>query len=676
MAFRKEHRNIHPSYIGNIAAHSTTESADVGLVNFHTLGAFISKEFGYYGTKLRDPNNNWDTVSIDEALIPFQNSMDSTRLIVARTHMGQKIPILNGEPPLVQSGAEYIVPQLTSSKFAHRATKNGKVTKVEKNKYVYVEYDDGTVEVFDLIPRFSTTKRSSIIRISLDTLAVGDTFKEGQLIAWSKSFVDNVLAIGKNKRTAILNYIGKSHEDGYVISEDMANDFQTEMVLKIPVIIPPNTKILYFNKNNITSLNDTLLEFQYNAKDNTEQYLNTYELIDDDFQADAEQLYTSNKDSIIIKSPGGEIVDIKIRLNSKIDIDTVLINEWIAQNNNISDIEKNLNRNIKAEDKKLLDNVDTSVIKVGNHKLKGKLFEGCLIEFYINVTSPIKIGNKITNRFGAKGVINHIIPQDNTPRGEFTGPIDIFLAPAAILGRKNTVILKELYIGKLLINLKSIVSGYLSNGKINKAKESIDLFYTILDRTGKHSKIFKELFNNDPNLETLKEKLANPKFNFNFIVPPFENVKFKDVKLVANKLNIPLDEKVYIPELDTWTQTPVPVGYSYISTMEQLSGDYESTRSRAGYVSGTGQPVKGKSKMGGQNLGNLDIYNLITYDIKNIMTEMMTVRSDNMKAKHEVLSNIMEYGHSNIPTDIKKGKTQNLFKVMMLSLGLDIKGKF
>ena len=602
--------------------------------------------------------------------------MDSTRLILARTHMGQKIPVLNAEPPLVQSGAEYIVPQLTSNKFAHRANKNGKILKVEENKFIHVEYSDGTREVLDLIPRLSTTKRSSIIRITLDTLKEGDTFEKGELIAWSKSFSDNVLAIGKNKKVAVLNYLGKSHEDGYVISENMANDFQTELILKIPVIIPPNTKILYFNRNKETSLNEPLIEFQYNTNENIEDYLNTYDLIDSEFQEDTEALYTPNQNSMVIKSPGGEIVDIKIRLNTKTNVDPILLNEWDLQNKNINEIKKSLNQNNFTDEKKFLDNIDTSVMKVGTHKLKGKDFEGCLVEFYVNVITSAKIGNKITNRFGAKGVINHIVPQDVIPIGEHTGEIDVFLAPAAILARKNTVILKELYLGKLLVNLKTIISNLLSNGKTEKAKQTIDLFYSTLDRSGKHSEIFKESFKNDPELTSLKAKLSNPKFNFNFIVPPFNSVKFEDIKDLANKLNIPLDERLYIKELDTWTKTPVPVGYTYMSTMEQLSSDYESTRARAGYVGATGQPVKRKSKMGGQNLGNLDVYNLITYDAKNMMTEMMTVRSDNMKAKHEVLYNIMEYGNSNLPTEIKKGKTQELFKIMMLSIGLDIKGKF
>lgn len=668
-AFRKEHRNIHPSYIGNISAHSTTESTDIGLVNYHTLGAFISKDLGFYGNKIRTAeNDNWDSVSIDEALVPFQNSMDSDRLIIARTHMGQKIPILNAEPPLIQSGAEFIVPQITSSKFAHCAIKNGKITKIENDRFIHVTYDDGKNDILDILPRYSTTKRSSIIRISLDTLKVGESFKTGELIAWSKSFSDNTLAIGKNKKVAVLNYIGHSHEDGYVVSEEMANDFQSELVLKIPVIIPPNAKVLFLSKKSNTALNDTLLEFQYELLNDVDSYLATYDLIDSEFQEDIEKLYKKSDSSIIIKSPGGKIVDIKIKLNSKLHIDPVILNEWEDQSANIKSIQNTL---VKHNPSALLDNIDTSVMKVGTHKLKGKDFEGCLIEFYINVINTAKIGNKISNRFGAKGVINHIIPSDIVPNAEYSGPIDFFLAPAAILGRKNTVILKELYLGKIMFNLKSIISDIYNKHGFEKAMETIRFVYGTLDRSGKQLESIKEVTE-----KILKTKLNNPKFNFNFVVPPFNSVKFKDIKDVAIKLKIPLDEKIFIKELGMWTKTPVPVGYSYISTMEQLSSDYESTRSKAGYVSATGQPLKRKIQMGGQSIGNLDVYNLLTYDCNIMLNELMTVRSDNMRAKNEVINNIMEYGESNFPIDMRKGKTQNLFKIMMLSIGLDIKGKF
>lgn len=664
-AFKKSHRTIHKSYIGNIAAHSTPESTDIGLINHHTLGAFISNQTGMYGFRLI--NNGWETLGIDEALIPFQSSMDSDRLIIARTHMGQKLPIINGEPPLIQSGAEYLVSKIVSNKFVIKAKNNGKVIKVVKDKYITVEYIDGTKESYEITPRISTTKRNSIVYLTLDTLKEGDTFEKDNLIAWNKAFDNEILAIGKTKKVAIMNYLGKSHEDGYVITEDFQNDFVTELCIKIPVLIPPETKLLYFIDKKETKLNDSLIKFQYETKD-VDLYLdnvlspeNFEEAGIEDTESDKiENLYNFKDNVFDIRSPGGEIVNIKIKLNTTVKMDTILLNKWKEQNKQIKEIQKNLNKD-------LIDNLDTSIMKIGIHKHKGNEFQGALIEFYISNQKKINYGDKMANRFGAKGVVNHIIKKEDIPKGEYSGNIDLFLAPSAILGRKNTVIIKEAYLGKIMYNLKSKVKEKLESSGLEACKEMLLKVYELLSPVNDYINYIKEL-----NEKDLKEKLDNPKFNFNLIIPPFTNVTFKNIKLAAEYLKIPLDEKVFIPVLNIWTE-PVPVGYAYFSAMEQLASDYESTRATAGYNPITGQPLKRKSKIGGQSLGNLDVYNLLTFNINSVMKEFFTARSDNIKAKNEMISNIIKNGKTNMPEEISTGKTQKLFKILMISIGLYIR---
>lgn len=88
-AFRKEHRTIHDSYLGNVSAHSTSEYADVGVINAHTLGVGLSNRYGnYMGKQSNNVQDNYDSLGIDEALVPFVNQLDSSRLVLARTHMG------------------------------------------------------------------------------------------------------------------------------------------------------------------------------------------------------------------------------------------------------------------------------------------------------------------------------------------------------------------------------------------------------------------------------------------------------------------------------------------------------------------------------------------------------------------------------------------------------------
>lgn len=232
----------------------------------------ISNKYGQYGnsdlTALK-AIDNMGSLGIDEALTPFNHQLDSGRMILARTHSTQKIPIVDGEAPIIATGAEYIVPQLASEKFCIRAKNSGKVTDI-KNEIMTIVYSDGIKEKVDVGHRYSNTKRNSTIKLSFDSLKAGDTFEKSEVIAWSTVFKKDVLANGRNVKIALMNYMGISFEDGYCISKEMANNFKTEMIVKIPVLIPPNTKLLSISKmGTSTEIGDSLIEFTY-IKDSSE----------------------------------------------------------------------------------------------------------------------------------------------------------------------------------------------------------------------------------------------------------------------------------------------------------------------------------------------------------------------------------------------------------------------
>ena len=538
--------------------------------------------------------------------------MDADRLIIARTHMGQKVSIDNAEPALVETGAEYLVPQITSTKFAHIAKESGVVVNKVNGEYITIQYKSGKIETLDSLPRYTATKRNSTIQIPLKTLGVGEKFQKGQMLAWAKSFNGDSFTIGRNCVMAIMNYSGFNFEDAYTISDNMANKFVTDNVIKKSIIVPINTKVINIISEigTIADVSMPLIEFQY--LQNIESYLNMYEL-DDNIGEDGEDgesesdtaRFTKTKTTLKRLSPGGEIVDIRIKLNSKQGIDPVLLTLWEQQKARITKLQKLLTAN---KTNKLTDNIDASVLAIGGHKTKSRLFEGALVEFYIKQPKGIEIGDKISNRYGAKGVVSKIIPKQETPKSEYSGAIDIFIQPTSLLGRKNTCILKELYIGKIIHYLPKIVSQKLKSNNENLAsiKKLILEVYEILDPT-KDQDILKAVHEKLESVSNviLKSSLINEVIRFNYILPPFNAPDFEAIKAAAKLLNIPLNEKVYIPVTKSWTKTEVPVGYAYMSCMEQLSADYESTRSTAGYVSSTGQPQTGKKVMGGQALNTI-----------------------------------------------------------------------
>ena len=430
-SFRKEHRNIHPSQYGIMGAVSTPEYVDVGLTTHHTLTPVIINKYGSYGAKDITQLSGWQTLALDEALTPFQNQVDSDRLTLARTHAAQTTPISNSEQPLVATGAEFIVPQLASTRFIHRAKQSGTVTSVDKNKTLTVKYKDGTIDIFDVVPRMSRTKRGSYIALEMNTLEEGEKFKSNQPVAFTKNFnQEGTYCAGKNVTIALFNYLGLNHEDSYIISKELADQTMTDSVEEVQAIIPPDTKIINLEKEKgkILKSGDVLVEFSY--EDSLDEYLDSANLnLDDSETESAQDIYSSGSKSIKLLAPEGEIVDIKVFINNKNSTDKQLIS---FHNDLVKDqkaVIAKLASVVKDKDKQLsiTDNMDLSFINIGDHKLKGNIFVGSRVVYYIKKQKSVNVGDKLSNRFGAKGVLSKLL--DPAPKGEFTEKIDVFISP-------------------------------------------------------------------------------------------------------------------------------------------------------------------------------------------------------------------------------------------------------
>ena len=678
-SFNNAHRNIHESNIGNISANSTSESSDVGLVTHHSLTALMNNEYGIYGIRNIDKLNGWDVVGADEALIPFINGIDPQRAILATTHQGQVIPVSNGEPPIVTTGFNYTLPQISSSRFCKTAKYNGEVIDVEKDGYIKFKYSNGDVEIYDLTPRLSRNKRATYINISLNHLNKGDKFKKGELIAWSNAFHKETesFAPGKNIKFAIMNYMGFSYEDGYVVNENFTHESTVEVLRELFIIVPYNSKVntVVTNIGHIEK-DQTLVEFNYT--NTIDDYLDAYNILGTDMGQEDIEPFRSMNDSVQLKACEGEIVHMRMYVNNTVKVDPKLIKVWKSLCTKLRKKKNTIASSYKLKDDKIkaYDNLDMSQLKVGIHKHNGVLFEGVKIVYYVKEIKSLEVGDKLSNRYGSKGVISKIIPDDKTPVGEFSGKIDAFIAPGGVLGRKNVSIIKEMYIGKIIYYLKEQLSQYAKQKsyKTNKLRKLIHDVYTAL--YGTNSKYLQNIIDYIDNLSEsqLRKKLVDKKIHFTFIAQPFENLPFSNIKNAANILDIPLEEYITIPELGIKTKTKVPVGIHYMQALEQTAEDYMSIRSTGKYISVTGQPAKGKKNFGGQSVGELDTYAMLTYNNKNILKELMNTRSDNIRAKRKMINNIIVTGESDLPKiqQSNKGKTQDLFKIFMHGIGLKV----
>lgn len=283
--------------------------------------------------------------------------------------------------------------------------------------------------------------------------------------------------------------------------------------------------------------------------------------------------------------------------------------------------------------------------------------------------SRVRPGIELTTLYEDKR-IGKVISKEQTPTPEFSPRVDMFISPVGVFSRKNLAMIKEIYLGKIFYFLNEKVKEMVDDKNVSDDK----IIKLILDIYGilLPDDIFKKVKLNIKSIGevNLRNKIRSGEITLFFTLVPFHDIEFETLKTAADHLNIPLDEKIYIPELDQWTKEPVPVGITYAQALEQTSEIYASVRSAGKYQGITGQATKGKSREGGQSIGNLDVYALLTYDCPSFLQEILTLRSDDHISKRKVVNNIIATGSSELPKKTGGGGTTNLMKIFMLGLGL------
>lgn len=224
----------------------------------------------------------------------------------------------------------------------------------------------------------------------------------------------------------------------------------------------------------------------------------------------------------------------------------------------------------------------------------------------------ISVGDKLAGRHGNKGVISRILPEWDMPYLEDGTPVDIILSPLSILSRMN---LGQLY--ETLIGLVAQASG---------AKISFPVF------------------------EKIRE---------DFIINELE------------KYNLPVDGKTTIYDGQTGKpfEKKALVGVGYIMKLIHMIEDKFHARSVGPYSLVTQQPLGGKSQMGGQRFGEMEVWALEAHRVPYTLQEMLTIKSDDLRGRVKAFESIIK------GLDIPQSSVPESFHVLLKelnALGLSI----
>ncbi len=610
-AIQMEGRNVHDSMFGNIDTLDTPEGENVGIVQQLTIDAYITSARGIIMNKENKEGENTGLLSTTAALIPFVENNDGNRVMFGCNQQRQTVPLKNPQPSAIQSGYESILTNVLSDAFVKRSPCNGKIKDITDD-FISVACTGGKTQKVEIIPEhLRSGAGKDTLSVFKPVVKVGQVVKLKQIIAEGSCISGGSVALGRTMCVAFMPYKGHNFEDGIVISESVAKqELLTSLHGEIEEVqIDKGDRIMeMIELGTETKKGDVLIR---KTVGEIEQLIGYDE---------AEEGVDIVSGHFIKKSPGGKVVDIEVFSNLK--------------HSEFPELEKLLIRTKKR------------------HKLKdkekftqrGEGVKGALIRFKIEQELPIAVGDKLTNRHGAKGIVSLIEKDENMPISPSGDRVEIILNPIGIIGRMNMGQLYETYTGLIAKELGNQII------KLNNKTKIVSLLNKVLPKLDmtKNKEFSKSLISKFKAMSStmFKKFIDQVKASgtMTILIPPFKAPAYKEILAAMKELKLKAGYKLKLPEYGATTQYPVALGYMYVIKLEHLADEKLHVRSTGPVTSKTFQPTAGKRKEGGLRMGELDTYSFISYNCPALLAEFFGPLSDDHVTKNEILSDIIQTG--------------------------------
>ena len=157
---------------------------------------------------------------------------------------------------------------------------------------------------------------------------------------------------------------------------------------------------------------------------------------------------------------------------------------------------------------------------------------------------------------------------------------------------------------------------------------------------------------------------AAQKLGYKIALPIFQHIKEEFVQKELQKANLPIDGKVKL--FDGRTGSPfdekVTVGVAYILKLIHMVEDKIHARSTGPYSLVTQQPLGGKAQMGGQRLGEMEVWALEAHRAAHTLQEMLTIKSDDLVGRAKAFEAIVK------SMDIPEATIPESFRVLVKEL--------
>ncbi len=351
-------------------------------------------------------------------LLPFIYGVQGNRVLMASKHQGQALPLVHREAPLVQVASwipgrsveqemvRLIVPTAPTAGVVHsidadhiHITPAGQKHAGLGNFVVKEAADTIKLHYDQDFPLAAKTALHNTLLVK-----AGDHVKAGQPLAESNFTRDGTLALGANLRVGYMPYRGLNTNDGIVVSQGAADKLVSEHMYQHAL-----------SRDGNVQLGREKHRAYYGSRYSREQY----DHLDDDGVV---------KPGTTLKT--GDPIFVGVRPTQATG-DAALLGK----------LSKSLVKPFEE------------VVETWTHDRPGTVVDVAKtpsrVAASVRTQEALQIGDKLSNRYGGKGVIAKIIPDHQMIRDEKDRPLELLFTSAGIVSRINPAQLNETMLGKV-----------------------------------------------------------------------------------------------------------------------------------------------------------------------------------------------------------------------------------
>jgi DNA-directed RNA polymerase beta subunit len=621
-------RDLHPSQLGLIDPADTADRDGCGTIQYLNPSVRIDENGKFY----KGDHNNITSIAVSH--VPFFEHDDATRLQMSSSQQRHSIMLKNFDTPMIQTGVEGMYTEHTS--FLFKAERDGIVLHLDDD-IIIVQYDNKSCSAFNIGYRKLYLGVADFYNVYYKN---GESFKKGDIIAESNYLKNGRLTLGKNLLTAVMIYYGYNYEDGIIISDRLVNEdvFTSVHYTDLTFEIPVNKVLENLNSDPddykpLPNIFDKLKKGEIYAKLRTVWSEGFHDVI-----FEPTQEFTVDEDCVI--------TDVKIYANDY-DKNIPQYENFIR---NFKDQQQNKRDQLVEKLSKYLprDKVDNfmNTLQINhteksrnNYKVKGDSVEGVRVEVTAMYERKIQIGDKLGNRHGNKGVISAIIPLEKMPTLPDGRKADIILNPLGMISRMNIGQVFELHLAMSFNDLRTEIKNKYDN-KCSKEEiySYIMEYIKLIDNTD--DKNYTDQMDKILKASDLDSFVSNLE-NFFLIQPPFKSIKAEHLRNAMSYTKTPYLYETFEPIQNANIKKKISWGYQYIVKMNHISQDKIASRGVGPYSAKTAQPLAGKSRKGGQRLGEMEFWALIGHGAELNLNEFITTKSDSIQSRNKYISEKM-----------------------------------